>query len=113
MTRSCGPKWTNTFGYGQSIASVHTYARFNERDKVETQWAKSADKAEYTLQYARLQVDEFHEDYYEIENNMKAVEKILKNSPELIQRPDEATRYEQNKKEMFFAQKCNEIYGSL
>ncbi|HPI04254.1 MAG TPA: hypothetical protein PLB12_08460 [Candidatus Goldiibacteriota bacterium] len=91
---------------GKSIASMHTYAALHERDKVETQWAKSADKAEYTLQYARLQVDEFHEDYYEIENNMKAVEKILKNNPEIIQRPDEArARYEQNKKEMFFAQK--------
>jgi hypothetical protein len=91
---------------GKSIASVHTYAAIHERDKVETKWAKYADKAEYTLQHARLQVDEFHEDYYEIENGMKIVEKILKENPETIQRLDEAQdRYNKNKKEMFFAQK--------
>ncbi|PKL91485.1 MAG: hypothetical protein CVV21_07830 [Candidatus Goldiibacteriota bacterium HGW-Goldbacteria-1] len=91
---------------GKSIASVHTYAALHERDKVETKWAKYADKAEYTLQHARLQVEEFHEDYYEIENNMKIVEKILKDNPEKIQRLDEAQdRYNKNKKEMFFAQK--------
>jgi hypothetical protein len=91
---------------GNSIASMHTYAVLHDRDKVETVWTAAADKAQLTLERARLQVDEFHQDYYLMQKDQLIVKKLLAKADNGIQRPAEASsQFESNQKELFFAEK--------
>jgi hypothetical protein len=69
-------------------------------------WTAAADKAQLTLERARLQVDEFHQDYYLMQKDQLIVKKLLAKADNGIQRPAEASsQFESNQKELFFAEK--------
>ena len=94
------------FEMDKITASIHTYAVVNERDKIETIWQQQAESTIKELNVFRGQVDEMHQDFYEIKDNQEAALKLLNSGDSSIQMLDEIrAKFEQNERRLYFAQK--------